>query len=228
MGNVMFMRKGEVHTAPVGGLPISSLVEGQIVMINEGGTPVPFYLAKHDYESGLNGAGRVLLVRKDCYDKRTFNSANNNIYANSAMDTWLNGDYKSLLDSNIQEAMGTTQFYYCAGNNSTTVTTLARSVFLLSITELALSDSNAVACGTTLPTADTLKIAYMNGTAVEQWTRTVRTNYDSGVFYVNTSGATTWQYFVTGNSYGSRPCFTLPSDMLTEVSDDGTVTLKVA
>lgn len=34
------------------------------VKLKENGTLVEFYVAKHDYESGLNGSGRTLIVRK--------------------------------------------------------------------------------------------------------------------------------------------------------------------
>lgn len=32
---------------------------GSIIKLKENGTLVDFYVAKHDYESGLNGAGRT-------------------------------------------------------------------------------------------------------------------------------------------------------------------------
>lgn len=38
---------------------------GSVVKLKEDGVLVDFYVAKHDYESGLNGVGRTLLVRKD-------------------------------------------------------------------------------------------------------------------------------------------------------------------
>ena len=72
------------------GIPLSTVALGDILMLNENGSPVPFYVCKHDYESGLNGAGRTLLVRKDCYDKRIFDSSSK-IFAGSSIDTWLNG-----------------------------------------------------------------------------------------------------------------------------------------
>ena len=60
------------RTSMVGpsGIPLSDYEEGDIIKLNEGGSPVEFYVAKHDYESSLNGAGRTLVVRKDCYDNR--------------------------------------------------------------------------------------------------------------------------------------------------------------
>ncbi len=59
---------------------LSKVKEGDVVNLPEGGVMVPFHVAKIDYESGLNGAGRTLLVRKYIYDKRqwhdTFDTAN--------------------------------------------------------------------------------------------------------------------------------------------------------
>lgn len=228
MGNVMFMRKGEVHTAPVGGLPVSSLVEGQIVMINEGGVAVPFYLACHDYESGLNGTGRDLYVRKDCYDARAW-STGNNAYANGSLDTWFNGDYKALFDAKIQEAMGTTTFYYTPGGNgaSMTVSTLARSVFALSTAELALSNTYLNAEGSALPIASTLQIANLDGSAYSQWTRSPKTDEYTRAGCVNNYGRSNYDYVY--NAVGARPCFTLPNTMLvsSEPNEDGSVNLMV-
>ena len=56
------------------GTPLASYAEGDIVMINEDGAPVEFYVAKHDYESSLNGAGRTLVVHKDAYDDRVWDN----------------------------------------------------------------------------------------------------------------------------------------------------------
>ena len=53
---------------------------GSIIKLKENGTLVDFYVAKHDYESGLNGAGRTLVVRKDTYDDRVWDSGNVNAY----------------------------------------------------------------------------------------------------------------------------------------------------
>ena len=46
-------------------IPLSTITPGAILYLNESGSPVPFYIAKHDYESGLNCACRTLVVRKD-------------------------------------------------------------------------------------------------------------------------------------------------------------------
>lgn len=82
---------------------------GSIIKLKENGTLVDFYVAKHDYESSLNGAGRTLVVRKDVYDQRQWHSSNVNAYASSTIDSWLNSTYKNLLDADIRSLIGTHQ-----------------------------------------------------------------------------------------------------------------------
>lgn len=203
------------------GIPLNTITPGAILYLNESGSPVPFYIAKHDYESGLNGAGRTLVVRKDCYNDRVF--GNNNAYANSGLDSWLRNTYLKLLDANIQAAIGTTKFYYTIGNGNNTVTTLQRAVFQLSLTELGKSYYFANTEGSALPIASALQIAYRNGSAVTQWTRTPSTgdSYSVCCLYYN-GGASSVNY---GTSIGSRPAFTLPGTLGLAQNADGTYTL---
>ena len=196
---------------------------GSIIKLKESGTLVEFYVAKHDYENGLNGNGRTLIVRKDCYDMRAFSNSNN-AYANSSLDSWLCNTYLKLLDADIQAAIGTTKFYYTPGNGNTTVTTLQRAVFQLSLTELGKSASYAKTEGSALPIASTLQIAYRNGSACVQWTRTPSTGSAYGVCYLDTDGNVGGN--LCGSSHGSRPAFTLPSTL--SVSDDGSVSVNSA
>ena len=39
------------------GTMLSDFEEGALVKLNENGSPVEFYVTKHDYEPDLNGAG---------------------------------------------------------------------------------------------------------------------------------------------------------------------------
>lgn len=197
---------------------------GSIIKLKENGVLVDFYVAKHDYENGLNGSGRTLVVRKDCYDTRQWHSSNVNAYASSAIDTWLNGTYKNLLDADIQSVIGTTKFYYTPGNGNTTVTTLSRAIFLLSGTELGQSHTYMKAEGTALSIASTLQIAYLNGSAVVQWTRSPNTSGTNNAWHLY-SGGNLGNYLCSG-TYGSRPAFTLPSTL--SVSDGGVVSVNTA
>ena len=190
---------------------------GSIIKLKESGTLVEFYVAKHDYENGLNGNGRTLIVRKDCYDMRAFSSSNN-AYANSSLDSWLCNTYLKLLDADIQAAIGTTKFYYTPGNGNTTVTTLQRAVFQLSLTELGKTASYANTEGSALPIASTLQIAYRNGSACVQWTRTPNTYNTNYVCDLSTNGNVSSYYYSL--SYGSRPAFLIPSDYAVEVDEE--------
>lgn len=197
---------------------------GSIVKLKENGVLVDFYVAKHDYENGLNGSGRTLVVRKDCYDTRQWHTSNVNAYATSAIDTWLNSTYKNLLDADIRGVIGTTKIKYTPGNGNTTVGTLERAIFLLSVTELGRSASYANTEGTALSIASSLQIAYLNGSAVVQWTRSPYTNNTGSAYYLSTYGNVSSGSCY--NTYGSRPAFTLPSTL--SVSDDGSVSVNTA
>ena len=197
---------------------------GSIVKLKENGVLVDFYVAKHDYENGLNGSGRTLVVRKDCYDTRQWHTSNVNAYATSAIDTWLNSTYKNLLDADIRGVIGTTKIKYTPGNGNTTVGTLERAIFLLSVTELGKTASYANTEGTALSVASSLQIAYLNGSAVVQWTRSPRTNDTYHAYYLSASGGVNNN--LCSNTLGSRPAFTLPSTL--SVSDDGSVSVNTA
>ena len=197
---------------------------GSIVKLKENGVLVDFYVAKHDYENGLNGSGRTLVVRKDCYDTRQWHTSNVNAYATSAIDTWLNNTYKNLLDADIRGVIGTTKIKYTPGNGNTTVGTLERAIFLLSVTELGKTASYANTEGTALSIASSLQIAYLNGSAVVQWTRSPNTHSTNYAGYLNTNGDV--YYHSCSNTRGSRPAFTLPSTL--SVSDDGSVSVNTA
>lgn len=197
---------------------------GSIVKLKENGVLVDFYVAKHDYENGLNGSGRTLVVRKDCYDTRQWHTSNVNAYATSAIDTWLNSTYKNLLDADIRGVIGTTKIKYTPGNGNTTVGTLERAIFLLSVTELGRGASYANTEGTALSIASSLQIAYLNGSAVVQWTRSPYTNNTNLAYFLGTDGSIDGSF--CSDTYGSRPAFTLPSTL--SVSDDGSVSVNTA
>lgn len=197
---------------------------GSIVKLKENGVLVDFYVAKHDYENGLNGSGRTLVVRKDCYDTRQWHTSNVNAYATSAIDTWLNSTYKNLLDADIRGVIGTTKIKYTPGNGNTTVGTLERAIFLLSVTELGRSTSYANTEGTALSIASSLQIAYLNGSAVVQWTRSPYANSTSNACYLYADGNVSSNHCSV--TRGSRPAFTLPSTL--SVSDDGSVSVNTA
>ena len=120
------------------------VAEGDTVLMDEGGNVVEFIVAKHNYESELNGAGRTLLVRKHYAAIREWDSSWST-YASSSIDTWLNNDYLKLFSNNQKLAMSVTSFYYTPGfsafdfsKGSRNVSVLSRAAFLLSAHEFGL------------------------------------------------------------------------------------------
>lgn len=200
------------------GIPLSTVALGDILMLNENGSPVPFYVCKHDYESGLNGAGRTLLVRKDCCDNDKFGTSN--ALSGSTIDKFFNETFKNKLDAAVKTAIGETVFYYIPGDGAINRTTLKRAVFPLSVREFGFYAQGVQTDGSELPIASTLRTTYLDGNAINQWTRTPYSD-DMSVYQLTTYGnATTMnvKYFKGGR----RPAFTLPSTFPVIQNPDGT------
>lgn len=194
------------------GTKLGTWFEGSLVKLNENGVPIEFYVAKHDYEPELNGSGRTLLVRKDCYAKSVFGT--NTAYAGNTLDSLLNNTYLQLLEQRIQTLIGTTTFYYTVGNGDSTLTTLSRAVFALSISELGRNTNNANVEGSELPNYETLRKSDNS-----HWTRTPMKTSASTAYYFTAAG-TRSSDTVNTNDY-ARPAFTLPADIM--VLEDGTI-----
>lgn len=188
---------------------LSNYAEGDIVKIIENGSPVEFYVGKHNYESGLNGSGRTLVFRKDCYDHRAWHSSNVNAWASCTMRSWLNSTYLNMLDADVRSLIGTTKYYYTPGNGNWSVTTRSDAVFLLSAYELGESASWFNKEGTTLPNATNYQTANLNGSAAIQWTRSPYTVSTSNAIFLFLTGYASYTFCIRTN--GSRPAFTLPS-----------------
>ena len=203
------------------GIHLNTITPGAILYLKESGSPVPFYIAKHDYESGLNGAGRTLVVRKDCYDNHVFGSINT--YANSSLDTWLCNTWIKLMDASVQTKIGTTRFYYTVGDGDLAVKILQRAVFQLSVAELGRTISGAEDEGSVLPISIILETAYRNGAATIQWTRTPSPRNIYIAYGFDETGAP--KTYRCTSSHGTRPAFTLPATTAVIANPDGTYTL---
>lgn len=119
---------------------ISSLAEGSKVLIPENGQDVSFIVAKHNYESAINKPGGTLFVRSDMITGQKWNSKSVNAYANSTIDKDLNDNFKNALSPFVQKSIMDWNIYYTPGNGNSTMTTLSRSVFLLSAKEIACNE----------------------------------------------------------------------------------------
>lgn len=204
---------------PVAGTPLGNLAEGTLIKILENGSPVEFYLAKHNYEPGLNGQGRELMVRKDSVSELiAWNSSDIPQYINGSADSWLNSTYKNRFSSYVQSLIGSTGFY-CTNNaqDDPSVSSYSRSIFMPSVTELGgFSGTGFMEIneeGEELPVASTIRQASIRN--YESRTVNLRHSQTVGWSYIKYSGGK-WQYIncdanhsQTGNY--PRPCLSLPS-----------------
>lgn len=227
----------EVPVPPVTDIALGSIAEGSLVKINENGSPVEFFVAKHDYESALNGTGRTLLVRKDVYKPNgSTRWGDSHEYSESYIDSFLNSTYKALLSSEVQSAIGKTKFYYTTGSSvyNAEVVALSRSVFTLSVTEVCVSDMNMNGVevkteGSLLPTAslilgDWIVDEWGFSSYDAWWTRTIDHVGSSSTINAVQVKQPRYLYgtdFTSGAYY--RPCFTLPT---TALFDEETLLFK--
>ena len=192
---------------PMAGTPIGELAEGTLITINESGSPKEFYVAKQNYEEARNGAGRTLVVRKDCYSTMAFDDTSN-IFNKSDIALWLNYTYFNLFSAAVKSLIGTTSFPTYGGGS---VYSVVKNIGLLSMREMGgyVSD-NLADEGSPLPIVSTLKKATLNGEAISWWTRSPLLTNTSSAWILNESGNS---FFLSVSSQvaAARPCFTLPS-----------------
>ena len=197
--------------SPIAGTPLGELAEGTLIKIQENGSPVEFYLAKHNYEPNLNGEGRELVVRKDIHSNRGWNGLDDNYWIDCSLMSWLNSTYKATLSATVQQLMGTTAYVteevYPSASYS-------NSVFILSLTEYGLSKTFVDKEGSKLPIASSLRVAYLDGSPSPQWTRSRVRNNTVDVAYITADGGASGA--LRNRAYGARPCFTLPSTALVD------------
>ena len=197
---------------PVAGTPLSDLAEGTLIKIQENGSPVEFYLAKHNYEPELNGQGRELVVRKECISDRQWNSTDVNTWATCSLRSFLNGYYKSRFTSYVQNLMATTTYRFTPGNGNDTVTTRADAIFIMSLTELGKQQSNSNVEGYALPISSILSVF---PSSVAQWTRSPNLDDNVRAFWVR-NDAYVYDDAVTFSNRAPRPVFSVPSTALVD------------
>ena len=227
----MFLRRGPApHRTRMSDLEI-----GQMIKLNLNGTPWDWMVVHQGLPSSIYDAScdGTWLLSKDIYEERQLHSSNVNDYANSTIQSYLNGNFLNLFDGNVKDAVKQAKIPYRAGSGyNKTVTSGANglpvNVFLLSATELNFvtgkEPTNEGAClsyfsGTTQNGSDTKRVAYLNGSVSSWWLRSPYCNSRYGstrALDVNSIG--NWSFGRCSVSYGIRPAIILPSDML--VTDD--------
>lgn len=156
------------------GIELNKFREGASIIEQENGNDTYFIVAKHNYEpelnGKLNGSGLTLLVRKNNYEKRRWNSTSVNTYSGCELDTWFNNTYYQLLSSDLKRAIRRTRIPYTSGGSDSTRSILSRSIFALSATELGVKSDSTYEEGSVLPT-NKLLLSTGSYDNVAQWTR---------------------------------------------------------
>ena len=219
---------------------LGSKTVGSIVKLKENGTLVDFLVVHQGKPSSLydSSCDGTWLLRKDLHSSRVWEADNVNKYESSDIDTWLNGDYLKMFDSNIQNAVKQVKIPYRSGGGSggtdrSGSSGLSRKIFLLSGYEVGWTTSTSSAFPHDgdvldyfkgLSSVDSKRIAYLNGSAAFWWLRSPDTGRTNRVLGVLSDGD--WYRNNANSSYGIRPALILPSTLL--VSDDGTVSTNTA
>lgn len=228
MGRVIVAGAGRM-TTPSATISLSSIAEGTVVKINEDDSPVEFYVAKQDYESGLNGGGRVLVVRKNCYGNFIWDENAASIggyidWVDSNAYTRLNTTYLAKFSEKVQSLIGASSYYASNGKSSgdTDVAATTSAIFLLSTSEYGLTPQTANVEGSALPIDNLIQTATNDaGTKVTQWTRTRGNSSIGWADYLTTAGAISSDHI--NELHYFRPAFTLP---FTAKFDSTTLILK--
>ena len=194
---------------------ISTLTVGSSVYLNENGTAVEYLLVQNGlpdetlYDSSCDG---MWLLRKDCCDKTTWDSTDND-YENSDIHAYLNGTFLGSFDTDVQKIIKQVKVPYRKGSGrSNTVTGgadgLLTKVFLPSLRELnvyTVSQDGSVLdyfinASNTVNAFDDLRVANYQGSAVKWW---VRTPYCE----TNTYTEKTCVYISEGGTSGVNNCY---------------------
>ena len=220
---------------------LSSKAIGSTIKLKVNGSAKDFIVVHQGkpssvYDDSCNG---TWLLMKDIYENRQWHSSNTNDYANSTIHSYLNSTFLNLFESNIKKAIKQVKLPYRKGSGtSTTVTSgsngLSAKIFLLSATETSFNFSSYIPSGEGAElayfkgcadnSADSKRVAYLNGSATDWWLRSPGCSYSGSALYVGFGGG--WNGYYCSYSYGIRPALILPSTLL--VSDDGTVSTNTA
>lgn len=220
---------------------LSSKAIGSTIKLKVNGSAKDFIVVHQGkpssvYDDSCNG---TWLLMKDIYENRQWHSSNTNDYANSTIHSYLNSTFLNLFESNIKKAIKQVKLPYRKGSGtSTTVTSgsngLSAKIFLLSATETSFNFSSYMPSGEGAElayfkgcadnSADSKRVAYLNGSAAVWWLRSPYCGYFYYALYVSSNGD--WLNGHCSGSYGIRPALILPSTLL--VSDDGTVSTNTA
>lgn len=216
--------------APVTGIQAGALAVGSVVKLMEGGTAVEYLVVNQGipsnsslYDASCDG---TWLLRKNIHSNRQWHTSYVNKYESSSINTWLNGDFFNTLGSAEQAAIKQVKIPYrknggSGGTDQSGANGLSCKVFLLSCYELGWTTSNSSMYPVDGAKLDyfiagsagkSLRIAHLNGTVNDWWTRSPYASGTSNAWFIQTDGNSNSSGAF--NSHGIRPALVLRSNAL--------------
>lgn len=213
-----------------GGTPLSALAVGAVVKLNESGVAQEYivvnqgapgnfsqYGSTYSYDSSCNG---TWLLRKNCIQTGVWGSSSLN-FNTSTIQNWMNSTMLSMYDSCVQNIIKQVKLRYY--NGSITLGEVSCKVFPLSACEAGITsgefynpngfpiDGTALSYFNGAGTA--IRVAYLNGSAVNWWVRSPYTNDEEYAIYVSTTG---WGNDIKSvrTNLGYRPALIMPFETL--------------
>ena len=236
MGKVILSGASREARRPI--MSISKFAVGSIVKMKVNGTAREFIVVNQTgpssstYDASCQG---TWLLMKDIYENRQWHSSNVNNLENSAIHSYLNSTFLNLFESNIRDAIKQVKLPYrknggSGGSDQNSANGLSCKIFLLSGYEVGWTKSNnqyfpfdgvklSYFESGTGTSANNKRIAYLNGSAANQWLRSPYIGNTNAVWVLSSNG--NYNYISASNSYGIRPALILPSTA--RVRDDGLV-----
>lgn len=215
---------------------------GSIVKLKENGAAVN-YIVVHQgkpsssYDSSCDG---TWLLRQDIAENRVWDSGNSNVLESSDIQSYLNNTWINRYDTDIRNAIKQVKIPYrqnggSGGTDRSGSNGLSCKIFLLSGKEVGWDSSDnqyfpndgaklAYFLDGTGSSANSKRVAKLNGSATFWWLRSPLTNNTNLVWVVYSNGD--YYSWYAGYSFGVRPALILPSSLL--VSDDGSITTNTA
>ena len=210
--------------------PAGDYVVDDIVQLRENLVPVDYIVVHQGLPSSMYDAScdGTWLLRKDIAENRVWDSGNSNVLESSDIQSYLNGTWINRYDTDIRNAIKQVKIPYrqnggSSGTDRNGANGLSCKIFLLSGKEVGWDSSDnpyfpndgaklSYFLDGTGASANSKRVAKLNGSATLWWLRspyTLNTNY---VWYVLSSGnCDRWR---ADYSYGVRPALVLPSDFL--------------
>ena len=197
---------------------------GATVKINENGQAVDYLVVHQGLPSDIYDASceGTWCLRKDIAENRVWNAGNVNDYANSDINSYLNGDWLNRYDADVAGQIVQCKIPYVNGTGSggsvaSGANGLSVKVFLLGGYDVGWTTENnqnfpvdgsvlSYFLGTSLE--DAKRIAYLNGSAAYWFLRSPVTSGTNLVWSVSNGGS--YGGFGAIGQIGLRPCIILP------------------